>query len=316
MESVPWGPHCGVKLALSINFESVLSRQLIGKFSKRILHQHGRIPKVRARNTLIVPDPAIWNEARRNCVFEGKNLRCRDGQEDTQAACSQYAHAFGFLEEADELGHALETWSDATNEYWVKVVRMCQIPLSGKFATFRMKPVLGETFMPLGCVILEGADNAELRVWKAFGQWVNTIRKATPNQSPRTCFVCRQKFCHLHSRWRHTQQEGDGRLELRRAQVCCRRGLVDRPLSLLTRECVSAQCQMLSERVRRLAERALQKGLECNRRATHKWLSQALKGGAGPAHRCCGKEDALPELPLVIRDRQCVAELYAQEMET
>ena len=61
---------------------------------------------------------------------------------------------------------------------------------------------------------------------------------------------------------------------------------------------------MLSERVRRLSERALSKGLECSRRATHKWLSQALKGGAGPAHKWCGKEDALPELPLVIRDSQ------------
>ena len=37
-----------------------------------------------------------------------------------------------FLEEADELGHALETWSDATNQYWVKV----GTPSSGKFATF------------------------------------------------------------------------------------------------------------------------------------------------------------------------------------
>ena len=34
--------------------------------------------------------------------------------------------------------------------------------------------------MPLGCVILEGGGNAELRTWKAFGQWVNTIRKAFP----------------------------------------------------------------------------------------------------------------------------------------
>ena len=71
-------------------------------------------------------DPAIWNEARRNCVFVGKKLRCQDGQEDTQAACYRYAHACGFLEEADELGHALETWSDATNQYWVKVGRMCK----------------------------------------------------------------------------------------------------------------------------------------------------------------------------------------------
>ena len=55
----------------------------------------------------------------------------------------------------------------------------------------------------------------------------------------------------------------------------------------------------------------------------HKWLSHALKGGAGPAHRWCAKDDALPDLPLVISDSQgvftadpqCVAELYAQEWE-
>ena len=50
---------------------------------------------------------------------------------------------------------------------------MSQIPLSRKFAIFRMKPVLGETFMPLGCVILEGGGNSELRAWT--GQ-----RKASP----------------------------------------------------------------------------------------------------------------------------------------
>ena len=37
-------------------------------------------------------------------------------------------------------------------------------------------------------------------------------------------------------------------------------------------------CQMLSERVRRFSECALQKGFDCSRRATHNWLSQALKG--------------------------------------
>ena len=92
-------------------------------------------------------------------------------------------------------------------------------------------------------------------------------------------------------------------------------------LSLLKRECVGAHCQMRSERVRRLSERAPQKkGLECSRRATHKWLSQNKKGGAGPAHRWCGEEDA-PGLPLVVResqgnftaDPQCVAEMCAHE---
>ena len=104
-----------------------------------------------------------------------------------------------------------------------------------------------------------------------------------------------------------------------------RRSLVEEStllvLSFLKREGSGAQCYMLTERVRRLAERARQKGLEYSRRVTHKWLSQALKGGAGPAHRWCGKEDALPDLPLVIRDNQgyftadtqIVAEHYAKE---
>ena len=37
-----------------------------------------------------------------------------------------------------------------------------------------------ETFIPLECVILVGGGNAELRSWKAFGQWVNAIRRAFP----------------------------------------------------------------------------------------------------------------------------------------
>ena len=47
----------------------------------------------------------------------------------------------------------------------------------------------------------------------------------------------------------------------------------------------------------------------------------AVKGGAGPAHRWCAREEALPDVPLVIRDSQgvikaypqCVAEHHAQE---
>ena len=114
VKSVPWGPHYGVKLALSIEFETVVSRQLIGKFNKRDRHNTNVLQGQSTQHTH--SDPAIWTEARRNCVFEGKKPRCQDGQEDTQAACSQYAHACGFLEEADELGHALEAWSDATNQ--------------------------------------------------------------------------------------------------------------------------------------------------------------------------------------------------------
>ena len=40
--------------------------------------------------------------------------------------------------EVDEFGHALGTWSDTTTQYWVSVGRKSQIPLSGKFATFRV----------------------------------------------------------------------------------------------------------------------------------------------------------------------------------
>ena len=47
----------------------------------------------------------------------------------------------------------------------------------------------------------------------------------------------------------------------------------------------------------------------------------AMRRGARPVHRWCAKEDAVPDLPLVIRDGQgvftanpqCVAEHYAQE---
>ena len=38
VNSVPWGPHSGVKLTLNINFGWVVSRQLTGKISKRYRH--------------------------------------------------------------------------------------------------------------------------------------------------------------------------------------------------------------------------------------------------------------------------------------
>ena len=78
VKSVPWGPHPGVKLTLSIKFESVVSRQLIGKFSKRNRHNTNVLQGQSTQHTDSA-DPAIWNEARRNCVFEGKKPRCQDG---------------------------------------------------------------------------------------------------------------------------------------------------------------------------------------------------------------------------------------------
>ena len=63
-------------------------------------------------------DTALWDAARLKCTFEGRKPRCSSGQEPAETACSQYANAVGILEESDELGHALETWSDATAQYW------------------------------------------------------------------------------------------------------------------------------------------------------------------------------------------------------
>ena len=99
-------------------------------------------------------DSARWEEARLCCVFVGRQPRCRDGQEVAKMACSQCANAVGFLEEADELGHAFETWSDTAAQYWARVGRQGRNLLTGGFATFRLKPVFGETCMPMDCVFL------------------------------------------------------------------------------------------------------------------------------------------------------------------
>ena len=130
-----------------------------------------------------------------------------------------------------------------------------------------------------------------MRSWKAFCQWVAIIRRASLEHA---LYAARKVVAIT---------QGEESLALF--------------LSLSKRE--GANGQSLSEGVRRLSERALQKGLECRRQALHKWLSHALKGEAGPAHRWCAKEDALTDLPLVIRDsqgvftadHQCVAEHYA-----
>ena len=82
MMSVPCGPHHGVKLVLDINVGSVVSRQLIGKISKRSSHNTNALQGQSTHHTEEA-DPTLWSEARRNCVFEGKKPRCQDGQEDT-----------------------------------------------------------------------------------------------------------------------------------------------------------------------------------------------------------------------------------------
>ena len=173
--------------------------------------------------------------------------------------------------------------------------------------------------MPLECVIPESGGYAELRAWKAFGQRINTIRKAFPvtDLPEHARYAARKIVNFIQGTDTLSRKVMDDLSTTERWSSVTESTLL--VLSFLKREGSAAQCCMLTERVRRLAERALQKGLEYSRRATHKWSSQALKGGARPAHRWCGKEDALPDLPLIIRDNQghftadpqSVAEHYA-----
>ena len=291
-----------VTLRLTAPTPEVVYSALSSANGKVTARMHSKKDRIRIK--LRKPTQHFGTKQDSSVYSKAKMPRCQDGQEAAKAAISQYARAVGFQEEADELGHALETWSDTAAQYWTSVGRKSQIPLSGKFATFRAKPVLGGTFMPLGCVSLEGGGNAVLRSWKAFGHWTNTIRRASPRSiPPEHALYSARKIVTLI-------QDGDTlskkvmedlSSEELRSVVKESSSMV---LSLLMREGVGAHCQALSERARRLSERALQKGHQFSRRATHKWLSQALKGGAGLSHRWCGKEDALPELPLVIRDSQ------------
>ena len=173
VKSVPWGSH-GVKLVLNTNFGSVVSR-LIGKISKRSRHNTNALKGQNTHHTEEA-DPALWNEARRNCISEGKKPRCQDGQEDTQAAL----------------------WRPG-----VMPRLMSQIPLSGKFAAFRTKLVLGETFMPLGCVIRRQRRIESLESLRPTGQ--HDPQSVPQISHSRTRVVCRQENCHFHLRWRHTQ---------------------------------------------------------------------------------------------------------------
>ena len=133
--------HYGVKLVLNIDYESVVSRQLVEKISERSHLSTHALHKGHDTDQTEEADPTLWDEARRKCVFEGRKPRCQDGQEAAKAVRSQYVSAVGFQEEADDLGRALETWSDATTQYWVSFGRKGQILFSGNFATFRTKLV-------------------------------------------------------------------------------------------------------------------------------------------------------------------------------
>ena len=235
----------------------------MGKISRRNHHKVGAT-QVRDADFLDEADPSLWEAARLKCTFEGRKPRCSLGQETVEAACSQYANAVGTLEESNELRHALETWSDAPAQYWASSGRVGQLTLSGKFAKFRMKTVLGETFMPLECVILEGGGNAELRAWKAFGQWINTIGKAFPVTDPpeHARYAARKIVNSIQGSDTLSRKVMDDLSTTERWSLV--EGSTLLVLSFLKREDSGAQCCMLTERVRRLA----------------------------------GKEDALPDLPV------------------
>ena len=91
----------------------MLSRQLLEKSADKV----GATLEGSDADLLEEADKSLWDAARLKCTFEGRKPRCSFGQETAEAACSQYANAVGTLEESDELGHALETWSDATAQY-------------------------------------------------------------------------------------------------------------------------------------------------------------------------------------------------------
>ena len=120
----------------------------------------------------------------------------------------------------------------------------------------------------MDCVILAGERYVELRSWNAFGQWVTIIRRASPKTtSPEHALYAARKIVAFIQGAAALSKKvmDDLSSEERRSVVEESSALF---LSLLKRE--GANGQSLSERVRRLSERALQKGLECRRQALHK----------------------------------------------
>ena len=126
VKSVPWGPHYELYW-LNINFESVVSRQLIGSQNTNALQGQNT-------NHTEEADPALWSEARRKCVFEGKKPAFKTDRKTPMHVPNVQERVVSWKRHMSWA----ETWSDATIQCWMKVGRMSQITLSGKFATFRM----------------------------------------------------------------------------------------------------------------------------------------------------------------------------------
>ena len=156
--------------------------------------------------------------------------------------------------------------------------------------------------------------------WKAFGQWVNIIRKASPKTpSPEHALYAARNIVAFIQGTATPSKKVMGELssEERISVVEKSSALV---LSLLKCDGDCGIGQSLSERVRRLSERAPQQGLECSRQALHKWQAmhrkEVLISSPMVCERRCPLRFAVGHQGQSRRftaDPQCVAEHYAQE---
>ena len=145
----------GVRSMVNMDFDSVVARQLIGPSTNGETMTWKHLATVNFLPCLTRGFGTLGGSKTQMC-FNWKAAPCRDGQEAARNAWLP-------------LGYALETWSDAAAQYWATAERQGRSLLTGGLATFHLRPVLGETRMPMACVILAGGSNTELRSWKAFG---------------------------------------------------------------------------------------------------------------------------------------------------
>ena len=142
----------------------------------------------------------------------------------------------------------------------------------------------------------------------------NTIRKAPPKPvTPEHALYAARKIVIFI-------QGGDtlGKKALEDLSTVERKSVVEEGssivLSFLKRECVNAQWQMLSERVRRLAERALQKKAGMQQTCNAQMAVPSIEKVVMQVHTTGGGRKRTHFLSSnFTADPQCVAELYAQE---
>ena len=111
-----------VTLRLTAPTPEVVYSALSSANGKVTARMHSKKDRIRIK--LRKPTQHFGTKQDSSVYSKAKMPRCQDGQEAAKAAISQYARAVGFQEEADELGHALETWSDTAAQYWTSVGRV------------------------------------------------------------------------------------------------------------------------------------------------------------------------------------------------